>query len=280
MPDPTRINLTYRGKDVDDGTMAIGLVADVLDGFSAAYRKTAAFLAPSDETLPQLRVAAPREGSFDLMVVASMVAAQNPQLFHLALGEFTRRVGEILGKVIDLKKLLKGQTYNTEVKGDNNVILNIGGDVHFETSREVFEFIDGGMLDRDLAKIVRPLQKGRIDEAELAVDDEVQTVITSEDRQFFTPGAATETTVRPDELIGALVSTNKEQKRGTFRMQNGRTVPYHYVGESDEDFLREFSYKGVVRVAGEIKKDENGKPIHLSIRSVQRMQTSLFPDAH
>ena len=48
-----------------------------------------------------------------------MVAAQNPQLFHLALGEFTRRVGEILGKVIDLKKLLKGQTYNTEVKGDN-----------------------------------------------------------------------------------------------------------------------------------------------------------------
>ena len=255
------------------------MVADALDGFGAAYRKTAAFLAPSENILPELRVAVPKEGSFDLLVIASMIASQSPQLFDLLSSEFTRRVGEILGKVMELKKLLKHQTYNIEVKGDDNLIVNVGGDLHIEMPREVVEIVESGMLDRDLEKVVRPLRRGRIDEAELALDGRVQTVVNSEERQFFELKAA-DITIRPDELVGSLVSTNKEQKRGTFRMQNGRTVPYHYVGGSDEEFLREFTYKGPVRVTGDIQKDETGKPVHLSIRSVERMQTSLFLDNH
>src|SRR5205823_6060035 len=101
-----------------------------------------------------------------------------------------------------------------------------------------------------------------------------RTTIKSDERKYFNPEPL-ETTTRSEELIGTLVSTNKEYKRGTFRMQNARTVPYHFVGESDEEFLREFSHKGAVRVVGDVTMDENNHPVHLAIRSVERLQAPI-----
>lgn len=283
MPEPIKFNLRYRGREVDDGTMPISLVAEALDGFSGSYRKTAAYLG-SSEDIPELRVSAPKQGSFDLLVLAGMALSQNPtQLAQVAANvwDFAERIFHIVTAVMNLKKHTKGQPYTIQVKGDNNQITVINAEsVELSIPSQALEVFQSRLIDRELEKIVNPLRPNRIDTAELAVEDEVVSVVTSGERKYFLPDAS-ETITKPDDLIGTLVSLNKEHKRGTFKMQGGRTVPYHFVGEDDDKFRLDFSYKGPVRVTGTVDYDAEGTPTHISVTEVERLQTELpFPEPH
>lgn len=273
---PALINLIYHGPAVDAGIMPIGLAADVLDGFAAGYRKTAAYIG-SPDTIPDLHVATPSRGSIEWWVVAGLTMVSQAPGTLLTIEnawEFTKHVAHVVSGIIEVKKLLKGEAkYDVNVSGDNNVVL-VGNKIEVPTTKEIFEVFQARLIDRDLQKIVRPLEGGQINEAELAIEGQTATVVKSEERQYFNPEPL-ETTTKSEELVGTLVSTNKEYKRGTFRMQNGRTIPYHFVGHSDEEFLREFSYKGEVRVMGDVTTDESGRPVHLAVRSVERLQPTI-----
>ncbi|MGB8582933.1 MAG: hypothetical protein WCD47_19090 [Candidatus Sulfotelmatobacter sp.] len=75
------------------------------------------------------------------------------------------------------------------------------------------------------------------------------------------------------------MSLSKQTNRGTFEMQNGEHVSYHFAGDDKYKFYTDFSYKGVVRVSGTIEFDANNKPLHIEINSVERLQAELqFPE--
>lgn len=215
MPDTLRFNLRYKGEEVDDGTMPIGLVSEALDGFSGAYRKTAAYFGP--DFVPQLRVSAPKQGSFDLVVLAGVALAQDPgKLASMATSawDFAENIFHIVTGVMNLKKHTKAQPYTFQVKGDgNNVTVINAENVELSIPPQAWEVFQSKLIDRDMDKIVAPLRPKRIEVAELVMEDKVETTVTSEERKYFRLDAA-ETTRKPDELIGTLVSLNKEHKRG------------------------------------------------------------------
>ena len=74
MPEPLRMPLKYDGSNVDDGTMPVEDVREALQGFSGAYGNVASRVDPEGQH--QLRVAAVRTGSFDLLILAWIATTQ------------------------------------------------------------------------------------------------------------------------------------------------------------------------------------------------------------
>lgn len=280
MPEPTEqitFKLRYHGRDVDDGTMAINDVTEALEGFAGAYTKVGAFLNFPDVNL---RVSTPQRSSFEIAVLASIIAQHHAQFQNIDQAwDWAKRIFNIVKDVMNLKKQTKGQPYKIEVSGDNNVINIITAEnVVVPITRETLEIHQKKIIDRDVEKIVEPLRPHRIESAELALGDKVEVTVTAEERKYFQPDIVV-FTEKPDEAVGTLLSLSKQTNRGTFEMQNGAHVSYHYAGDDKYKFYTDFSYKGVVRVSGTIEFDANNKPLHIEINSVERLQTELqFPD--
>jgi hypothetical protein len=55
----------------------------------------------------------------------------------------------------------------------------------------------------------------------------------------------------------------------------GASVPYHFVGDDDDKFRLDFSYKDPVRVKGTVDYDAEGNPALVSVAEVERLQTEL-----
>ncbi len=273
------IKLRYHGRDVDDGTMAISEVTQALEGFSGAYSKVGAFIDSPDVNL---RVSTPQRGSFEIAVFAQMLAQHQAQLETIEQAwNWGKRIFDIVKDVMNLKKQTKGQPYRIEVSGSNNVVNIITAEnVVVPIARETLEIHEKKIIDRDVEKIVEPLRPNRIDSAELALGDKVEVTVTAEERKFFQPDIVV-FTEKTDDAIGTILSLSKQTNRGTFEMQNGEHVGYHYPGEDKYKFYTDFSYKGVVRVFGTIEYDKNNKPIYIEINSVERLQADFeFPAEH
>jgi hypothetical protein len=131
------------------------------------------------------------------------------------------------------------------------------------------------LVDGDLNKIASPLRPKGIESAKLTATDDnpfgISTMISSAERDYFRPDPLTSTTSET-EVIGNLVSLNKETNRGTFRLGNKTGVSYRYIGEDPQKFHAEFSYKGPVRALCLVEFDQNLTPIHLDIKDIQRLQ--------
>lgn len=278
----TKIGLRYHGPEVDGSTMPVGLVVEALEGFSGAYRKAAGYIAP--DLFPELRVSVPERGSFHLLVLAAVALAQNPAQLATSFVDFwehAERIAHLLAEVINIKKHTKAQPYNIRIEGEHNQVFIVNADkLELQVTPQALDVFEKKFIDRDLDKIVDPVRPGRIDTAELAIDDKVEAVVTSKERPYFRPEAA-QTTAKADELVGNLVSLNKERGGGTFRMEGDKSVPYHFVGENDDKFRQDFSYKGPVRVSGTVQYDDNGNPKHVAITDVERLQGEFpFPPAN
>ncbi len=277
MPETTNqtitVKLRYRGPDVEDGTMAVNELTEALQGFSGAYTKVGAFLNSPDVGL---RVSAPQRGSFEIAVIAATLAQHQAQLQNIEqVWDWAKRIFNIVKDLMNLKKQTKGQPYSIEISGDNNVVNIITAEnVVVPITRETLEIHEKKIIDRDVEKIVEPLRPNRIDSAELALDDKVEVTVTAQERKYFQPDIVV-FTEKPDEAVGTLLSLSKQTNRGTFEMQNGEHVSYHYAGDDKYKFYTDFSFKGVVRVSSTIEYDANNKPIHIEINSVERLQTQF-----
>ena len=276
--DPLRISFLYRGRDVDNGTMAVEEVAEALQGFSGAFGKIASRVTP--DATHQLRISAINQSSFEMLISAWISASPSGQLQTLqSATNAAKFVFSLMMDIIRLKKHTKNQPYTVSVKGAGNTVFVISGDNNqLEVPVPAFEIFKEKLIDANLNKIVSPLQAQSIDSAELKATDEegniLEASIGSGERDYFRPDATIETT-RETEVIGRLVSLNKENSRGTFKLGNDLSVRYHFIGLDKDSFHSDFAYKGPVRASVMATFDENLVPTHFDIMSVHRLQREL-----
>lgn len=274
-----QITLKYEGKDVDDGTMPIEDVVAALQGFSSAYAKLANRYDPNEQH--QIRVSAINKSSFAVLVLA-WATENHSALIKGSAAAVQWIVGTVI-KVVELKKAAKGQPpVSVVVNGSNNtVIVTTVGNVQTEVPPEAYEAFRSKSLDSDLARITSPLKEGKIDVARINVTDPdgkeiAKAQVESFEKPFFKAEEKTVTsTSKPVVLEGQFVSLNKESDRGSFRMQNGKTVRYHFKAEDASLLHADFAYKGPVSVECVASFDSNLEVKSLDITSVTRLQREL-----
>jgi hypothetical protein len=275
MPLDLSITLRYSGRDVDEGTMPIDEVVDSLQGFAGSYSKIAALRSSGTEY--QLKVAGVRTGSFDLVIQAWSVLQQvvPPTAIVYQTVEGAHWIVRQISNVIGIKKHVKAQPYTVNVRGNDNTVIvinNEGGELSVQP--EALEIFRERLIDADLNKIVSPLREGSVDSAEIRVNNESSAIIESTEREYFRPDPSVATT-RQMEVVGKLISLNKETSRGSFKLGDGKNVRYHYVGEDRDGFHRDFAHSGPVRVTGEVTFDTNLVVVHIDIQSVVYLQPEL-----
>lgn len=263
--------------------MPIGDVLGALQGFSSSYGKIASEL--DRDRQHQLRVSSIETGSFELVVVAWALATQGAEVAHSVqiVTETARWIVSKITGVIAAKKHVRGQPYDFQIRGDNNTVVVINAEgAELAVPPEVFELLQSKTIDPDLHKIVAPLKIHQIDSAAIKAsegENVIEESISSEEREFFALPEATTTTKEAD-ITGRLVSLNKENNRGSFRLGNGKNIRYRYIGNSPQQFHVDFSYQGPVRVRCIASLDENLEPTHLDILSVEHLQRRLPLEAN
>ena len=271
------ITLKYDGVDVDDGTMPIDDVISALRGFSNAYGRVASTDDPNGQH--QIRVSAINKSSFAVTIVAWATA--NATLLAVATPIAALIVTTIL-KLIELKKATKGKPpAAVNVDGNNNtvIITTAGDNTKIVVSREVYALYNSKALDGDLSKIAAPLKEGKVEAVSLSAKDASgpiePVVITNSEKSFFRGEEVAVATSKPVELAGRFVSLNKESNRGTFKMENGTKVRYHFSGEDPTKMHSDFAYKGPVRVECVATFDNNLELKGLDIKTVSKLQPDL-----
>lgn len=271
------ITLKYDGVDVDDGTMPIDDVISALRGFSNAYGRVASTDDPNGQH--QIRVSAINKSSFAVTIVAWATA--NATLLAVATPIAALIVTTIL-KLIELKKATKGKPpAAVNVDGNNNtvIITTAGDNTKIVVSREVYALYNSKALDGDLSKIAAPLKEGKVEAVSLSAKDASgpiePVVITNSEKSFFRGEEVATATSKPVELAGRFVSLNKESNRGTFKMENGTKVRYHFSGEDPTKMHSDFAYKGPVRVECIATFDNNLELKALDIKTVSKLQPDL-----
>jgi len=272
------ISLKYRGRDVEEATMPIEEVILALQGFSGAYGKIASSLLP--DTAHELRVAAVKEGSFDLSIIAWVTTAQGKETLH-ALSETYSAAKFVFGvfkDYIDTKKHLKDKPFSIKVEGSHNTIFAFNGDgFGKEITPQILDLLKTKLIEKDVAKIVSPLEAGRIEDTIIEATDGTETLKTqvdSDEKAYFGLESKEENK-QEVTLSGRLVSNNKDTLKGTFSMANGRNVPYHYVGKNPELFQSVYAFSGNVRVHCIAYSDESLEVKRVDITEAIQMQGNL-----
>jgi hypothetical protein len=273
------ITLKYDGFDVDDGTMPIEDVISALRGFANTYGTIASITDP--ERQHQIRVSAISRSSFAVSIIAWV--ADNHTLVAVATPVATLIITTIL-KLIELKKATKGQPpAGIAVNGDNNTVIvtTAGDNTQIVVPREVYDLYKSKSVDGELSKLAAPLREGKVDAVSITAKDAhlvlKPVVITSSEKVFFQAGDTAKTaTSQPVVLDGQFVSLNKESNRGSFRMQNGNRVRYHFTGENPTQMHGDFAHKGPVRVECSATFDSSLELKSIDITRVERLQGDLF----
>ena len=279
MPESSiRISLKYSGSDVDEATMPIEEVISALQGFSGAYGKVASSLLP--ESQHQLRIAAVQPGSFDLSIVAWITSSQGAETLAAIAPAYkaAKFVFGIVTDYIESKKHVKAKPYQVNIEGSNNTVLLLNMDgVAKEIQPQIADLLKSKLIDKDLEKIVSPLEQGMIDGATLSATDEEETIhatVNSEEKLYF--GGDSTADIKQDvTLRGRLVSNNKDTLRGTFATVNGKRVPYHYIGKSPEVFQSVYAFRGNVRIQCIAYSDESLDLKRIEITEAFQIQGEL-----
>ncbi|MSO19099.1 MAG: hypothetical protein EXQ56_01330 [Acidobacteria bacterium] len=183
-------------------------------------------------------------------------------------------------KIIQAKKHIKNHPYEVAVKGNNNNVVIINGEGNnLEFPHELVPLLRTKKLDSELHKIAKPLAQGRIDSVELRSGDLTESIeasISVGEREYFSVEEVATIITKESTLDGFLESINKETRRGTFHLRNGRGIPYHYKGENPTSFFLDFGYAGLVRVSCMASFDSDLQPIKLDIFSVDKLQRPML----
>lgn len=280
MKDYLEIKLKYSGKEVDDGSMSLDDFLPVMQGFSSAYSKIAY---SQNITLEHtLRIVAIEKGSVDFILQAwqklGEVSGQIQAVPILANG-VKNTVSTIL-KLIGVTKHIKKQPFQTKISHNQNcIIVTNNENVDLEIPIGIFNLFKEGTVASDLAKMVRPLEKGRIDKAEIIAKGdnyEEKEIIIYQHKDYFDVGSTSITTTKETWLMGKFNSLTKSTNRGYFFLTDGTRVTYELKAEDPETMYPFFIYKGIVQVRCIVHLDENLKPNLIDIFDIKRVQEPLF----
>jgi hypothetical protein len=269
-----QIELRYSGPLVDDGTMSVDDTVKALQGFAGAYGHAVDSLLTG--TTHTLKVSSIETGSFRLMINAALQNQAVSDGLKATGGATAKWVFDKIKEAIQAKKRLKGDPVATDIR-DNKIVLMAKDGGTINITPEALQLLETKVIDGDLKKITDPLSDGFVDNLILSATDEVsrdEERIDSAEKPFFSGESSIEEK-REISLVGTLVSTSKESLRGTFRLQNGGKVPYHYVGQDTTSLLLDFAYTGPLRVEAIGRFDDSAVLKSLDIIGVERLQASL-----
>jgi len=276
MPEPPlEVELRYRGPLVDDGTMSLDDVVKALQAFAGAYGKAADTLLSG--TTHELLVSAVEVGSFRLVIQAFL---HNPAVSDglKAVGGATAKwVFDKIKEAIQAKKHLKGAPVKPDIR-DNKIVLVAMDGGTLNVTPEALRLLEERTVDADLKKLIEPLSEGFIDGLDLTAKDEngerdEESIEYDQKAYFANDGDTVER--REVTLVGTLVSASKESLRGTFKLQNGTKVPYHYVGQDKVSLHGDYAYNGPLRVTGMGKFDASAVLLSIDITDAVRLQQRL-----
>jgi hypothetical protein len=280
VPENVQITLRYQGPNVNDGTMSVGDVVVALQGFSGAYGKISTRLDPHGQH--EIRISELNKSSFAVVVTAWV--HDNKELIIASSSAATAVVGLII-KLLEFKKKNKGkEPANVQVTGDGNIVLMGEGNSSVTIPKDLYELYKAKSLDVEFAKIIRPLEEDKIDKAELIARDsftkqEERTELLFSDKPYFQVEDSVTITSKPAQLVGHMVSLNKDSNRGMFRMQNGKSVKYHLVGEDPTAMYHGFAHRGAVKIECVASFDEDLEVKSIEIASVLPLQAMFDFDS-
>ncbi len=278
------VSLKYKGADVKNGSMAISDVIPVFQGFSGAFGRIANL--ENTDVEHRITLMAVRSGSveFELIVDAVSQVAENPELLA-ALMEVPRlpaayRVVEIIVGIIRLKQRKDDGTTPQFVHG-GNVDLKDSHNNTVNYKVNVYNYFNRGAIDNHLDDLTKPLENDGIDAAELQARDSEGTVISqripSEDRPYFVAKTDETKSYEERDLIVTLDSYTKRSNKGFLYLQNGKRVPYEYVGDDATELCAMFgTYYGQVRIWCRATKQGQRGIVHVEIYDYRRVQTLLM----
>lgn len=267
------VSIKYSGKDVEDGSMSIADVAGALQGFANAYTKIVIF--KHLDYQHNIRIKGIEKGSvnFILEVVENLnVHADSMPGLLKTLSAAGGIILTIL-KIIDLTRHTKGKSYEAKAEGNNstNIIIQNCEKVNMVIPKDIYPIFEEGLIKQDISKIAEPLSEGKIESVTIQSDDKenkIGATITSNERNYFSYEGKETTTTKEMNLIGHLISLNKERNMGSFRLQDGTRVPYRFKSDHPETMYTHFLHKGLVRARCFAHLDENLKPIQIDITRI------------
>ncbi len=284
MKEILQITIKYTGKDVDDGTMSIEDFVPVLQGFASAYGKVVSVKGLTSEH--KLRIIGVEKGSLDIVLeVWEWIGENAPQLQTIStlVGSGAIGVVSIILGVLRIKKHIGNKPYTENISKDDSpqIIVTNSKNVKIEFSIEVFKIFKEELLANDFAKIVKPLEKDKIESAQIIVKNKKQKIeetITLEEKPYFDVGTISITETKEAWLTGSFNSLTKSTNKGFFILNDGTRVSYQFATKTPEQFYPFFIYRGPVRVKCIAQVDENLKVTFLDILEIQKLQIELFKE--
>ena len=183
------VHLRFEGPDVDDGTMSLGDIVPVLQGFAGAYAKLAETDHP--EATHRVKITAVRQGSADIVLEVWRQLVQNAE----QIAAFASAGGSAFGiiatliKVIQIKRHVQDQPFQQHITANNSVVIVSSGNSSLEIPSQVYDLFKEGRLNKELELLTRPLKNEGIYTADVeatAADGEVlRERITAEERPYF-----------------------------------------------------------------------------------------------
>lgn len=278
--EPVKLTLRYCGKDVEDGSMSLEDTAMALHGFACAYGKIVKY--NNIETKHELRLTEIKKGSCDLIIVAKELIADGTMQTLIVVGSSNIfKILDLMKYTIDLTIHAKNQKFqqNPIINGDNNFVtyINIEGS-KLTVPIEASKLFDSKAIAEDIRRIVRPIERGKIDSSSIISTredgSEFKTEITYEDKPYFEPEKIEDIATKDITLIGRMLSHHKETNNGRFEYGEDKQISYHLAMLNPKNYFSFYLEEGIIvkgighYVDSELKK--------IDIYEIKETQTYLF----
>lgn len=170
-------------------------------------------------------------------------------------------------RVIENNKIGVMNVYNSEI------VVNLPS----------YEDFKSGDLDRDLERLTRPLEQGRIDSAEFeAQAGDKRTIaqqVAAADRPVFEIEDLVVASTTQLNLTVILNSLTKSTNNGWLYLPTGRRVFYRYIGDEPDKLHSIFGgYAEAVQIRCEAHMDDKLEVISVNIFEIEPLQPSLFEE--
>jgi len=280
MAEETIFRLAYTGPDVNDGRIGAEDLIEALQGFSRAYERISNY--ENFHDAHRVKVVGLDLGSTEIVFSILEWAAHNPQQVEL-VKVFAASAATVIGSLVTLikiKKHLRKGGNTIQVNGDNNTIVIINSaNEQLSVPKRDYEMNEKKLVDNELSNIVRPLEENRIESVELRDENKRPiegSAIELNERDLFLVSKSSVTTTRDDVwLSGELRSHSKKTDSGLFIQDNGRRIPYKFIGPNPQQFRDEYSYTGQVRVKCRARFDGEMNITRIDVNDVRRVQGSF-----
>ncbi|MGH7741612.1 MAG: hypothetical protein ACRENS_06265, partial [Candidatus Eiseniibacteriota bacterium] len=179
-------------------------------------------------------------------------------------------------------KHVRNKPFKDAITANNTISITNSENVTIEMPVRIYSLFKNKVIDADISKIVRPLDPGRTDAAEIvarqADGEEIRERIEASEGSFFESELVTVTSTKESWLVAKLNSLTKTTNAGFLHLTDGTRVFYEYVGDDARRLHEIFgTYDGPVRVRAVADMDENLKVQKLEIAAIQIIQGDLFP---